>query len=72
MPENVYTNGKMGFNDTKEDEEDRFIVHLPLGLDFLFIPFSFLRSVNEEYWNIVFMTDALPGINHMRGMQYQF
>ena len=25
----------------------------------------------EEYWSRVLRPDALPGVNHMRGMQYQ-
>ena len=28
------------------------------------------RGVNEEYWSSVFQPDALPDVNHMRGMQY--
>ena len=32
---------------------------------------SLSMSVNEEYWSSVFRPDALPDVNHMRGMQYQ-
>ena len=27
-------------------------------------------DVNEEYWSRVLRPDALPGINHMHGIQY--
>ena len=32
----------------------------------------FTMIVNEEYWSRFFLrADALPGVNHMRGIQYQ-
>ena len=36
------------------------------------LPFhnTLYRGVNEEYWSCVFRPDALPNVNHMRGMQY--
>ena len=40
----------------------RFIVYFPMGLDFLF------RSVNDEYWSRILRPDAIPDINHMRGI----
>ena len=27
--------------------------------------------VDDEYWCRILLSDALPGINHMREMQYQ-
>ena len=44
----------------------RFIVRFPNGLDFPF-PGVLMKSIGAA----MVPPDAFPGINHMRGMQYQ-
>ena len=43
-----------------------FIVRFPIGLDFPF-PGVLMKSIGAA---VFFRPDALPDVNHMRGMQY--
>ena len=47
----------------------RFIVHFPRDLPLHNIPFP--RVLMKSTGTVFLRPDALPDVNHMRGMQYQ-